>query len=225
MYFTAYLKVKGENRALQEELLRLKVEKQGEPTEYRTETKGKKIPRRRQREIVPAKINKQHSADTEKKEYLYDEKSQQFVKYFALLDEFHRKNNAVFTSQFHPIMNRFLASNSVEDEAVRNNAVLEFNREVQKLFNQLYEEQQKVNSVSHSLRSFSSDKMDELLDKLESAVKRSTDDASEVLRFMASPKAWADQSLVVPLQKTEKSGKMVLSCLNAVRSRMKMELN
>ena len=147
------------------------------------------------------------------------------MNYFTLLDEFHRKNNEIFTLQFHPIMNRFLASNSVNDETDRNRAIHEFNREVKNLFNRLYEEQRKVSSETDSIRSFSSGTLDELLDKLESAVKQSTDDAAEVLKFMATPELWVDQSLAAPLQKAEDSVQLVLTCRNAVRSRMKIELN
>jgi len=122
-------------------------------------------------------------------------------------------------------MNRFLASNSAKDKTVRNSAIAEFNREVQSLFNQLYEEQQKVNSETDSIRSISTGALDGLLDKLESAVKQSTDDAAEVLKFMATPELWADQSLAVPIQKAEKSVQLVLTCRNSVRRRMMVELS
>jgi hypothetical protein len=201
-----------------------------------TENEKNELPRRKQRgfvsaeinnqpEIAPAEIKKPLALGIEKRECPYDEKRQQFVNYCTLLDEFHRKNNTIFTLQFHPIMNRFLASNSVEDKIARNHAILEFNGEVQWLFSQLYEEQQKVNSETDSIRSFSSDTLDELLDKLESAVKKTTDDATEVLKFMATPELWADQSLAATLQKAENSVQLVLTCRNAVRSRMRVELD
>jgi hypothetical protein len=119
-----------------------------------------------------------------------------------------------------------MASCLDESETAKKCAILEFNREVHLLFNQIYEEQLKVNSETNSIRLISSDIMDELLDKLESSVKASTDDAAEMLRFMATPEFWADQSLISPLQqKTEFSGQLVLTCRNAVRIRMKEELN
>lgn len=224
-YFTAYSRVKRKSRALQEEILSLEDEKQKVSAEAISETGKIKLPRSMKKGIVPAEIKKPLAVDIEKMECPYDEKRRQFVNYFTLLDEFHRKNNAIFTLQFHPIMNRFLASNSVEDDIARNRAILEFNSEVKALFTQLYEEQQKVNSETDRIRSFSSASLDGLLDKLESAVKKSTDDASEVLKFMATPELWADQSLVAPLQKAENSVQLVLTCRNAVRSRMKVELN
>ncbi|MBI2354849.1 MAG: hypothetical protein HYV06_07455 [Deltaproteobacteria bacterium] len=236
LYFTGYSKARRKNRALQESVLRLEDEKQKVLAKYVTEKEKNELPCRKQRGFVsaeiknqwdssPAEINKPLAVDRDKRDCPYDEKRQRFVNYFTLLDEFHRKNNAVFTLQFHPIMNRFLASNSVEDEIARNRASVEFDREVQALFNQLHEEQQKVNSETDSIRSFSSGTLDELLDKLESAVRKSTDDASEVLKYMATPELWADRSLALPLQKAEKSVQLVLTCRNAVRRRMKVELN
>lgn len=236
LYFTAYSKAKRKNRVLQVDVTRLEDEKQKVLAKYVTEKEKNELPRRKLRgfvsaeiknqwEIPPAEFKKPVAVDIEKRECPYDEKRQQFVNFFTLLDEFHRKNNAIFTLQFHPIMNRFLASNTVEDEIARNRAIVEFDEEVQELFNQLYEEQQKVSSETDSIRSFSSGKLDELLDNLESAVKQSTDDAAEVLKFMATPELWADRSLALPLEKAENSVQLVLTCRNAVCSRMKVELN
>jgi predicted DNA-binding transcriptional regulator YafY len=45
------------------------------------------------------------------------------------------------------------------------------------------------------------------------------------LPVMATPELWADHSLTAPLQKAENSVQMVLTCRNAVRSGMKMELD
>jgi len=235
LYFTAYSKAKRVNRALRDAIARLEDEKQKVLDKYITEKEKNELPHRQQHGFVPAEINnlwkiplreikKSLTVEIEKREWPYDEKRQQFVNYFKLLDEFHRKNNEIFTLQFHPIMHRFLVSNSVEDEAARNLAIIEFNREVKNLFNQLYEEQQKVNSETDSIRSFSSDTLDELLDMLESAVKQSTDDAAEVLKFMATPDLWVEQSLAEPLQKAENSVQLVLTCRNAVRNRIKVEL-
>jgi len=236
LYFTAYSKAKRKNRELQEAISILEEEKQKALVKYAVEKEKNESPRSKQRNVVSAEIKKQWDlppavitkprvVDIEKCECRYDEKRQRFVDYFKLLDDFHRKNNEIFTLQFHPIMNRFLASNAAEDETDRNRAIAEFSREVQSLFNQMYEEQQKVNSATDSIRSFSSVTLDGLLDKLESAVKQSTGDAAEVLKFMATPELWADQSLAVPIQKAEKSVQLVLTCRNAVRSRMKVELS
>jgi hypothetical protein len=236
VYFTAYSKAKRKNRELQEAISCLEREKQKALVKYVAEKEKYESPRSKQRNVEstetkkqwdspPSVITKPRVVKKEKREYRYDEKRHLFVNYFTLLDEFHRKNNEIFTLQFHPIMNRFLASNSAKDKTARNSAIAEFNREVQALFNQLYDEQQKVISETDCIRSLSSETQDGLLDKLESAVKQSTDDAAEVLKFMATPELWADRSLTAPLQKAENSVQMVLTCRNTVRSRMKVELS
>lgn len=234
LYVTAYSKIKRKNRVLEDSITRLEDEKQLVLARQIAGKKKNELPRRQQLDFAPAEIKIRWEAPVERKplpvdikklECSWDKKRQRFANYFTLLDDFHRKNNEIFTLQFHPIMNRFLASNSVKDEIDRNLATSEFNREVQTLFNQLYEEQQKVNSETDSIRLFSSSALDELLDKLESAVKLSTDDAAEVLKFMATPELWADQPLAVPLQKAENSMQLVFACRNAVRSMMKVELD
>jgi hypothetical protein len=236
LYLTAYSKSKSNNKVLQEAIARLEDEKQQALDKYVAEKEKNVSPHCKQRGMAPAEVKTQwnvppavihrpHAAGIEKRECQHDEKRQQFVNYFKLLDEFHRKNNEIFTLQFHPIRYRFLSSNSVKDEAGRNRAIAEFNSEIQALFNQMYEEQQKVNFETDSIRSYSSATLDGLLDKLESAVKQSTDDAAEVLKFMATPELWADQSFTAQLQKAENSVQIVLACRNAVRSRMKIELD
>ncbi|MEI6206784.1 MAG: hypothetical protein WCP20_08380 [Desulfuromonadales bacterium] len=235
LYLTAYSKIKRKNRALQDDITRLEDEKQ-QALAWQIAGKEKNEPAgRQQRGFVPEELKIRWEAPTdnkrrrpvniEKRECSLDKKRRRFANYFTLLDEFHRKTNDIFTLQFHPIMNRFLASNSLKDETDRNRAILEFNREVQNLFNRLYEEQHKVNLETDSIRSFSSSALDETLDKLESAVRQSTDDAAEVLKFMATPELWAGQSLTSTIQKAEDSVQILLTCRNAVRSRMKMELD
>ncbi|MFZ4860240.1 MAG: hypothetical protein ACOYL3_28085 [Desulfuromonadaceae bacterium] len=235
LYYGAYSKIKRKNSSLQDEITRLKDEKQQALARQTVGKEKNELPSYQQQGFAPVEFNicweapkestKTPPVKIKKRECECDEKRRRFVAYFTLLDDFHRKNNEIFTLQFHPIMNRFLASNSVKDETDRNRAIREFNREVQSLFNQLYEEQQKVNCETDSIRAFSSDTLDKLLDQLESAVKQSTNDAAEVLKFMATPNLWADHSLAVPLQKAENSVQLVLNCRNAVRNRMKVELN
>ena len=225
MAFAAFLKAKRSKRALLKDVPKLADKQSIALSADCSEAGVIEHLQLRQRGIAAANKIKQQPVDILKRECPLDEKRQQFVNYFTLLDEFHRKNNEIFTLQLHPIMNRFLASNSVKDKTAGNCAIAEFNREVQSLFNQLYDEQQKVIYGTDCIRSFSSKTLDELLDMLESAVKQSTDDAAEVLKFMATPELWTDQSLAVPIQKAEKTVQLVLTCRNAIRAGMKVELN
>ncbi len=210
-YLTAYSKAKGQNRALREDLSNLEHEKQKIVAKYRAETE---------------ELKKQHALDIEKRKYQYEDKRAQFVKYFALLDEFHGKSNKVFSEQFPPIMNNFLSSYIIDDEATKQKAIVDFNEEVQKIFNLLYKEQLKVTTETNSIRLISSETMDHLLDDLEGAVKQATDSAAEMLKFMATPEFWADQTLLVPYQERATIyAHNVKNCHDALRKRMKFELD
>lgn len=211
IYLTAYSKTKGRNRALSEDVSRLEDEKQRIIAKYRDETE---------------ELKKQHALDIEKRKYQYEEKRVQFTKFFSMLDEYHGKSHKLFTERFSPIMNQFRASYLQDDKESQNRAIAVFNAGIQSLFNELYQEHIRITNETNSIRLISSPEIDELLDKLESAVKKSTDDAAEVMSFMATPQFWADQTRIAPYQRrAEESGKSVLKCRDDLRKRMKHELN
>lgn len=210
IYLTAYLKVKGKNRALIEDNHQLEEDKQKIVAKYRAETE---------------KIKKQHSLEIEKRKYQYEDKRLQFSKYFALLDEFHGKCNSIFLEKFQPIMTEFLSGCLDENEVVKNQAIVKYNQNVQALVFELNEEHLKVKTEQNSIRLIASKKVDALLDKLEVAVKNATDSSTEMLRFMSTQEFWEDQSLIVPYQeKATLFGQDVQKCHNALKEQMKQEL-
>ena len=166
VYLTAYSKAKGKNKALEEDVSRLENEKQKVVAKYRAETE---------------ELKKQHSLDIEKRKYQYEDKRTQFTKYFSMLDQFHGKSHKIFTERFSPIFNDFLSSYIEDDEESNNKAIVIFNSGIQSLFNELYEEQIKINNETNSIRLISTPEIDELLNGLELAVKNSTDDAVEMM--------------------------------------------
>jgi hypothetical protein len=211
IYLTAYLKVKGKNRALIEDNRQLEEDKQKIVAKYRAETE---------------KIKKQHSLDIEKRKYQYEDKRLQFSKYFALLDEFHGKCNSIFVEKFQPIMINFLSACLEDDETGKNQAIVKYNQDVQALVFELNEEHLKVKTEQNSIRLIASKKVDTLLDKLEVAVQNTTDASTEMLKFMATQEFWVDQSLITPYQeKATIFGLDVQSCHNALKEQMKLELN
>ena len=211
LYLTAYVKVKGKNKALIEDVEKLEDEKQKIIAKYRAETE---------------EIKKQHTLDVEKRKFQYEDKRKQFSKYFSLLDEFHGKCNSVFLERFQPIITEFLSGYLVDDKQAKNEAIVKYNEEVQSLVFELNEEHLKLKSEQNSIRLIASPEVDELLDKLEIAVKTATDLSTEMLRFMSTPEFWADQSLVLPYQeKLTVSGNEVQVAHNNLKEQMKIELN
>jgi len=211
LYLTAYVKVKGKNKALIEDVEKLEDEKQKIIAKYRAETE---------------EIKKQHTLDIEKRKFQYEDKRKQFSKYFSLLDEFHGKRNSVFLERVQPIITEFLSGYLVDDEQVKNEAIVKYNKDVQALVFELNEEHLKLKSEQNSIRLIASPDVDKLLDKLEIAVKTATDLSTEMLRFMSTPEFLADQSLILPYQeKLAVSGNEVQVAHNNLKEQMKIELN
>ncbi len=210
LYITAYAKAKGKNKALEEDVSRLEDEKQRVIAKYQSELQ---------------ELKRQHALDLEKRKYLYEEKRQQFTKFFSMLDEFQRRSYTLFGERFYPMMNQFVASYTGTSDEADQAAIADFNSGVQDLFHELSEEQIRIANETNSIRLIASGEMDELLDQLDEAVRESTNDASEMLKFMATPDFWEGQSLIAPYhKKAEESGILVKQCRDNIMSLMKREL-
>ena len=123
LYFTAYLKAKGANKALQEDIVILEKAKQKITAEHAVELE---------------KIKKDHALDVEKRKYQYESKKEQFTKFFRLIDEFNGKSHETIQDRFPPIMDRLLKGCLSEEQAVCNESTLVFNQEIRLIFNDLY---------------------------------------------------------------------------------------
>lgn len=211
VYLTVYTKAKSKNKALLEDIEKLEDEKQKIIAKYRAETE---------------EIKKQHTLDIEKRKFQYEDKRTQFSKYFSLLDEFHGKCNSAFAEKFQPIMTEFMNGYLSDDPEEQHQATLKYNEDVQELFFELNAEHLKIKTETNSIRLIATPEVDTLLDTLEESVKLATDQSTDMLKFMATPEFWQDQSLVAPYQaEIEKSGKSVLDSRYKLREQMKAELN
>jgi hypothetical protein len=211
IYFTAYTKAKGKNKALKEDVEKLEDDKQRIAAKYRAETES---------------LKKQHSLDIEKRKYQYDEKRNQFSKYFTFLDTFHNKCNSVYGERFMPVMSEFMGAYLNEDEEIKHQATVKYNEEVQKIFWDLNEEYLRVKTETNTIRLISSPEIDNFLNQLEALIKLATDQSTEILTFMSKPEFWADPTLMFPYQaKSEITGKQILECRDQIRKQMKLELN
>ncbi len=210
MYLTAYVKEKGKNKALLEDVSRLENEKQAISARYMAEME---------------ELKKAHSLDIEKRKYRYEDKRAQFTKYFTLLDEFNNKSNTVFADKFFPVIQKFW-EDVIQNENGYESGLVSFNAEVQKLMRELYEEQMRLTQETNSIRLVSTPEVDVLLDGLEKLITQATEASSDMLKFMATAEFASDQALLAPFQeKATLIGQEVMSCKDKLRSRMKVELD
>jgi len=210
IYLTAYSKAKATNKALLEDLSRLEEEKQKIAAKYRYETE---------------EVKKQHSLDIEKRKYKYEDKKNQFIKFFSIIDEFNEKSNDLFIEQSTPLINE-LFSSSIDDCFDEKKCLEKFTKGMKKIFDDLNKEQRKVSTETQSIRLISSNEMDVLLNELEAAIKTSTKSAGNLIKAMVSPEFMINQSILLQLKiEASENGNTVSNCYTKVRKRMKVELN
>jgi len=211
IYLTAYTKEKGKNKALKEDVFELENEKQKIIAKFQTEME---------------EIKKQHSLDVKKREFKYIDKREQFTKYFALLEGFHSKTNSMIVESFQPIIGEFSVAfmNGTQEE--QNVAIHNFSNSINVLSQELNSELLTLKTKTHGIRLISSIELDLLLNELELAVTKSTNDATAMTQFMSKPEFWADQSLLKPYEEQNlSSGNKVAEIHEKVKLQMKSELN
>ena len=211
IYFTAYTKAKGKNKALKEDVEKLEDDKQRIAAKYRAETEH---------------LKKQHSLDIEKRKYQYDEKRIQFSKFFTFLDNFNNKCNSVFGERFMPVMSEFLSSYSNDNEEIKQLATVKYNKEVQKIYWDLNEEHLRVKTETNSIRLISSPEIDNHLEKLESLIQTANKQSQKILDIMTKPEFWADATIISPfMAESEQTSKNIVNCREDIKNQMKTELD
>lgn len=210
IYFTAYTKAKGKNKALKEDVEKLEEDKQRIAAKYRAETE---------------QLKKQHSLDIEKRKYQYDEKRNQFSKFFTFLDNFNNKCNSVYGERFMPVMSEFLNSYTNGDEEEQSQATAKYNEEVQKIYWDLHEEYLRVKTETNSIRLISSPEIDSLLNNLETLIQTANAQSQKILDIMTKPEFWANVTIIYPyMAESEKIGKDIVGCREDIKNQMKAEL-
>ena len=210
-YFTSYIKEKGKNKALKEDIEKLEEQKQKVQIKYTKEIES---------------LKKDNTLEVELRKHKYQEKKDQFAKFFTLLDEFHNKSNKKFLDDFGPIFSKFMESSLSDDADAQNKGIAVFNQEMSELTAELHKESLKLSTETNSIRLISSEAMDALLDQLNKNVSEATDCTQEMLNIMAQQEFWQDQSIIQPLmQNAEVKGKEIIEIRDKIRKQMKAELD
>lgn len=214
-YLRGYSKKKGENKALSEDVARLTREKHEVISQYELRLEEEK---------------KKHTLDIEKRKYRYEEKARQFTRYFALLDEFHRKANESFEIEFKPIVDRFLEnfirSQLENDPASSSKAMAEFGTAVQATTSKLNEEHLRIRSETNTLRLVASETMRKVLDELDQSLDSSFEASMELLKTLAVPDQFKNPEVFQSLQdKNEALGRVVHEKREELMSLMRKELD
>ena len=207
LYFSFYSKVKQKNKDLTDELIKVKDQKNKIASKYRSELE---------------KTKEEHIKDIEKRKFQYEEKRREFAKYFTLLDSFHSKSNELCIDKIQPIIMGLLS----EDKAVQRKTMRKYSEDTQATVFELNEEHRKVKAEQNSIRLMASEKIDELLDKLDIEVELATQASSAMIKVLTTKEFWTDQSIIKPYQsELFERGQEVQKIHKALKEQMKLELD
>jgi hypothetical protein len=151
IYITAYLKEKGKNRSLKEDLSKLEHKKQEIITKYTKEIE---------------EVKKEHLLDVEKKKHKYQSKKEQYFIFMENLDKFNGTSTGVLTEELSQIMMSYYASyhnvsNSSSDKLTR-----EFNEKSLQAINKLKAQRVKLYSQLNALKLVANKKITSILEAL-----------------------------------------------------------
>jgi len=210
-YLSAYAKEKGKNMALKEDIGKLEEEKQEVQIKYTREIED---------------LKKNNTLEVELRKNKYQDKKDQFSKFFTLLDEFNNKSNAIFTEKFMPIFSEYMASSVNDDENTHNKAFDKFNKNIMNLFNELNQEYLKLTTESNSIKLISSPQIDTLLEQLNAKVSEGISAAQNMFILMATPEFLEDQTILDPLKENaDVQGNEVINIKEELKKQMKIELD
>lgn len=210
-FLVSYTKEKGKNLALKEDIGKLEKEKQDVQIKYTREIE---------------ELKKNNTLEVELRKHKYQDKKNQFSKFFMLLDEFHNKSNAIFTDKFMQIFSDFMNPVLSDDDDISNEGIINFNKGVADIFNELNEELLKVTTETNSIRLVSSLEIDALLDELNIKISEATNTAQDMIKLMTTQEFLEDQATLEPLKgKAEQQGIEVINLRNEIKEQMKKELD
>jgi hypothetical protein len=159
-YLSSYIKEKGKNKALIEDIKKLTSEKE--------------------------KIVSKFTLDIEKRKYRYESKREQFLKYYNLIDEFGTHSNNEYPKAFFEIVQEVHEGILNSDDEERTKAINIFAKKSSDLFNQLNEKIRQLRAETNSVKVIASDRILEMLNELDELYDISTDTASNMFKDMTS---------------------------------------
>ena len=122
--------------------------------------------------------------------------------------------------------NRLLWGLLSEDKAVQRNTMIKYSEDTQASVFELNEEHRKVKAEQNSIRLMASEKIDELLDKLDIEVELATQASSAMIHVLTTKEFWTDQSIIKPYQsELFQHGQEVQKIHKALKEQMKLELD
>ncbi|MCB9425622.1 MAG: hypothetical protein H6584_01135 [Flavobacteriales bacterium] len=157
-YFTSYFKEKGRNKALIQDLKEITEEKE--------------------------KVTSKFQLDISKRKYKYEDKREQYFKYFNLLDSFTSDNQKIAQESFIPALNKFnemfLGANG--NKTIEMKATSDFATAVNNLMFKSNESLIKLKQETNTIKLIAGTKVSTTLKELEIAYDNSMDQSAKMMK-------------------------------------------
>lgn len=126
---------------------------------------------RHEKELIQLKAKVEHEKELEfeKRKKLYGMKTEQFEKYFHMVDEFNKKQNAEIPKRIQPLFSVYMKSmlETGNDQNLRNEAILAFSDKVHTILADGIEDYMKIQTETHCLKLVATEALGEILTRLE----------------------------------------------------------
>lgn len=179
-YFTSYLKQKGQNRALKEDIVTLENQKKEIENNWN---------------IKLEETKKSHNLEIEHRKYQYEEKRRLYSEFCAELDRYQSKGQDVLKEKALPMISKFLtALEQANEKRQVSDGFSQYFNDMLLLCNELSASFVEMKNQTNKLRLVTSDETENLLDLLTSNLQKLTDSGNEMLRYLATQEGMTDQA-------------------------------
>ncbi len=201
-YLASYFKEKGKNKALIQDLKKITEEKENVTSKYQL--------------------------DISKRKYRYEDKREQYFKYFNLLDSLGTDSNKDAQTSFMPALNKFndgfISANGNKINELK--ATTDFSETVNEIIFKSNESLLKLKQETNALKLIAGEKVLELLTKLEVAYDKSMEQSAEIMRDLSKNLILENQDILNTQNEiTEKTGNHILILKEELIQEVKNELN
>lgn len=203
IFFRAYHKAKGNNRALLEDTARIEKEKQKIIYEFGIESEKNKQKHAREIEDLKQqnaeKLDQQkraHDVDIQKRKYKYESKCREYYAAMDELDEFRGLNIEIIEKELGPMISACFAS----DLGISNNLFVDANEKAIKIIGDVRAQEAKLFSQLNGLKLSATKEILDIIEQLRETTTQSKYYLEEIISYVFSPEFRHTKSIPEKIQ-------------------------
>ncbi len=201
-YLTSFFKEKGKNKALIQDIKRITEEKES--------------------------VSSKYQLDISKRKYKYEDKREQYFKYFNLLDNLSSEGNKDAQENFIPAINNFnegfIGANGNKKKELK--ATTDFSKSVNEIMFKSNESLLKLKQETNTIKLIAGEKVLKLLTELEIGYDQSMEQSAQMMRDLSNNIIYGKEDILNSQKEDiEKTGMYLLSLKEDLMKEIKNELD